>query len=255
MFKLMSESASLGVRGAKTIALSLSLLAQSAPLAAADVQGVLKAKCYDCHSGDAKEGGLDLSALDSDLSRPELFAKWERIHDRVAAGEMPPRSEEPLSAAERASVLKSLNADLTAAHQANKGTVLRRLNRREYQNTLIDLFGTNLKLSLLLPEDGRSHEFENVGSALSVSMVQMQRYLECITSVLDESIQRTLEKPERKIVKASYANTQGAEQWLGKIWLHRDDGAVVFFKNYGYPSGMLREANVQKDGWYKVRVT
>ncbi len=29
----------------------------------------------------------------------------------------------------------------------------------------------------------------------------------------------------------------------------------MLFKDYGYPTGMLREANTQQDGWYKVRVT
>lgn len=223
--------------------------------ASADQRTFLTARCFDCHAGDTKEGGLDLSTLALDLTKPELFAKWERIHDRVANGEMPPKSATQPASSERMEFVKSLARELMTAHEAAKGTVLRRLNRREYQNTLNDLFGTNLKLAERLPEDGRSHEFDNVGDSLSVSMVQMQRYLEGANAVLDESIQRTLAAPERKIVRASYATTQGAEQWLGKIWLKRDDGAVVFFKNYGYPTGMLREANVQRDGWYKVRVT
>ncbi len=49
--------------------------------------------------------------------------------------------------------------------------------------------------------------------------------------------------------------TRGAEQFLGKVWLKRPDGAVVFFKEYGYPSGMLREANVREAGRYKIRIT
>ena len=72
--------------------------------------------------------------------------------------------------------------------QRSQGTVLRRLNRREYQNTLNDLFGTNLQFEKLLPEDGRSHEFDNVGEALNISMVQLQRYLDAIDSVIEASI-------------------------------------------------------------------
>lgn len=227
----------------------------SQSLTAAPSSSFLKQHCFDCHSADAKEGGLDLTALPYDLAKPELFSKWERIHDRIASGEMPPKSADQPAAPERTDFVQSLARDLSAAHEAVKGTVLRRLNRREYQNTMNDLFGTNLKLVDLLPEDGRSHEFDNVGESLNVSMVQMQRYLEGVNAVLDESLQRTLSAPENAVVKASYATTQGAEQWLGKIWLKRDDGAVVFFKNYGYPSGMLREATVRRDGWYKVRVT
>ena len=44
--------------------------------------------------------------------------------------------------------------------------MLRRLNRREYQNTLNDIFGTSLDLESMLPEDSRFHEFDNVGVAV-----------------------------------------------------------------------------------------
>ncbi len=223
--------------------------------AAAELPPFLKTHCFDCHGGETKEGGLDLSSLDSDLASPALFARWERIHDRVANGEMPPKSVTSPKAPERASFLKALGSNLATAHLAKKGTVLRRLNRREYENTLNDLFGTNSQLVNRLPEDSRAHEFENVGEVLSISMVQMQQYLECISIVIDQASQRTIAKPEAKLINASYANTQGAEQWLGKIWLKRADGAVVFFRNSGYPSGMLREANVKQEGWYKIRVT
>ncbi len=222
---------------------------------AADRPTFLREQCFDCHSQANTEGNLNLESLELSLTDIANFARWERIYDRVASGEMPPASATPPEPVTKQRFLESLATDLTKAHEQAKGTVLRRLNRREYQNTLNDLFGTNLKLAERLPEDGRAHEFDNIGSALSVSMVQMQRYMDCMQSVLDESIQRTISKPESKVVSASYANTQGAEQWIGKIWRKLEDGAVVFFKNYGYPSGMLREANVQRDGWYRIRVT
>ncbi len=233
---------------------ALALAACFAP-AFAEPAAFLTATCRDCHSEDVQEGGLDLVSLSTDLSRPDVFARWERIYQRVAAGEMPPPTVDAPPEAARTAYLQSLSDDLSRAHAAEKETVLRRLNRREYQNTLNDLFGTTLNLAEMLPEDGRAHEFDTVGDALSISAVQMQRYLDGMNLVLDQAIQQTLAPPPATTVRASYADTRGAEQWLGKIWLHREDGAVVFFKNYGYPSGMLREASVQTDGWYTVRVT
>lgn len=211
--------------------------------------------CIDCHCNDAAEGGLNLETLGDDLADEGSFARWERVYDRVQLSEMPPASADQPSADDRTAFLTPLSGRLTDAHQRQKGTVLRRLNRREYENTLNDIFGTNVKLAERLPQDGRSQEFDNVGASLGISAVQMQRYLECFESVLDAAIARHIEPPPSKIVRASYADTRGAEEWLGKIWLKRDDGAVVFFKEFGYPSGMLREANTEKDGWYKVRVT
>ncbi|MCA9070976.1 MAG: DUF1592 domain-containing protein, partial [Planctomycetaceae bacterium] len=143
---------------------------------------------------------------------------------------------------------------ITQAHAAQKGTVLRRLNRQEYENTINDLFGTNLDLVSLLPEDGRSHEFENVGEALSISMVQLNRYLEAIDLALETSITDTVGRPKSQTKRVSYADTREAERFLGSVWLKRPDGAVVFFKSGGYPSGMCRDANVRESGRYKIRI-
>ncbi|MCA9049266.1 MAG: DUF1592 domain-containing protein [Planctomycetaceae bacterium] len=211
--------------------------------------------CVTCHGTADAESGLRLDTLSNDLSEPAAFEKWVLIHDRLAAGTMPPKDADPLSDADRRRFADHLNNVLTTAHQQVRGTVLRRLNRREYQNTMNDLFGTNLKLADMFPEDGRSGEFDNVGSALSISLVQMQRYLEAARLVLDTSIASATEKQSRTIVRAGYADTRGAENFLGKQWLKLDDGAVVFYSRFGYPTGMLREANVSQPGFYKVRVT
>ena len=89
----------------------------------------------------------------------------------------------------------ALGPRLVQAHAAAKGTVLRRLNRREYENTMNDLFGTALELEDMLPEDGRSHEFDNVGEALGISMQHMQLYLKAAGVVLDGAIAKSSKAP------------------------------------------------------------
>ena len=129
----------------------------------------LELHCYDCHGDGAKKGGLAMDQLSNDLEDPATFVTWERIYDRAISGEMPPKKilERP-SANELAVFSSHLEAPLVDAHLKDKGTVLRRLNRQEYENTLNDLMGTNLRLDSHLPEDGRSHEFDNVGESLSL---------------------------------------------------------------------------------------
>jgi hypothetical protein len=211
--------------------------------------------CYECHDDVSEKGGLDLYSLSTDLTDPGTMQKWVRIFDRVADGEMPPEDEPQPNASERSAFSQLLGQPLTKAHAEIKGTVLRRLNRQEYENTLNDIFGTHLKLAETLPEDGRSHGFDTVGEALGLSRVQLQRYLEAADSVLEASIVNTVAKPESKSISASYADGRDAEKFLGKQWLKRPDGAVVFFQDLGYPSGQLREANTNAAGFYKVRVT
>ncbi len=211
--------------------------------------------CSDCHDQDAAKGGLDLFSLKTDLSQPSTFATWERIYDRVAKGEMPPPQKPQPNSGEVATFRTVLAPTLAQAHEASKGTVLRRLNRKEYENTLNDIFGTKADLVALLPEDGKSHEFDNIGSALGISMVQMERYLEGIQKVLDEAIATSTEASEVKTIKADYAQTREGQQHIPTAWGKAPDGAVVFFRNGIYPSGMLRDSGVREDGYYKVKVT
>lgn len=211
--------------------------------------------CNDCHADGGEEGGLALDDLGSDLSDPATFARWERIYDRVHSGEMPPKDAPQPTAEHRATFARILGEPLTEVHRRQKGTTLRRLNRREYQNTMNDLFGTNLDLENRLPEDGRSHEFDNVGEALSISMVQMQRYLEAADDIIDAAIAKSTTRPKVATKRATYAETREGERFIGDVWKKLDDGAVVFFRGGGYPSGMLRTANTSQAGRYKIRVT
>jgi Protein of unknown function (DUF1592)/Protein of unknown function (DUF1588)/Protein of unknown function (DUF1585)/Protein of unknown function (DUF1587)/Protein of unknown function (DUF1595)/Planctomycete cytochrome C len=211
--------------------------------------------CASCHRGEFAEGGLDFDKLETDLNDPLTFSRWERIHDRIELQEMPPRDEVQPSPESRQAFVKSLGSELVRTHAQNKETVLRRLNRREYQNTLNDLFGTNLSLADRLPEDNRSHEFDTVGESLGISLIQMQRYLECIQDVLNQPGIRSVVPDERQTLQASYARTRGSEQWLNKLWLHREDDSVVLFKSFSYPTGLLQAAVARKEGWYNIRVS
>lgn len=246
----------------------LALLASSA--AHGEVTEFLVEHCSDCHSGDSPDAGLDVTALElprlesSSLheSKPAStrhdeasFARWVRIYDRVAQGEMPPPDTSELAEEDRAAFTLVLRRQLERVHNTNKATTLRRLNRSEYENTLNDLFGTNVDLAERLPADGRSHEFDNVGDSLSISMLQMQRYLECIDAVMEEAIAESVRRPEPTVTTASYAETREGEKFIGDKWLLLDDGAVVFFQDWGYPTGMLRDANVRQRGKYRIRVT
>ena len=214
---------------------------------------VFNAYCFECHD-DTAEGGLDLDKLESDLSDPKALAKWVTIFDMVDQGEMPPKKKDQPTKLEKQRFLKTIEAKLDVSHSIKKGTVLRRLNRSEYENTMNDLFGTNLELAQKFPEDGKSHEFENIGEALSVSMTQVQRYLECADEVMDTAIARELEKPASALKVLRYSDDERNEKFYGDQWIKTPEGATVFYRSLSYPSGMMRKASAKKSGYYKVRV-
>jgi len=229
--------------------------ADSSPEHSPETNAFFAQYCNDCHRGWESQGGLDLGALGTDFADAATFAKWERLFDRVQTGEMPPTDSDQPPVTERKAFVENLKGSLNKAHESAKGTVYRRLNRREYQNTMNDLFGTDLDLESTLPEDGRSHEFDNVGASLSVSMVQMRRYLEAADAVMDAAIARDTKPAEASVINANYADTREGEKHIGTAWKQLDDGAVVFYRALGYPTGMLRTANVRKSGRYRISVT
>ncbi|MCB1062473.1 MAG: DUF1587 domain-containing protein, partial [Verrucomicrobiae bacterium] len=151
--------------------------------------------------------------------------------------------------------MNHLSENLIQAFEVEKGTVFRRLNRREYENTLNDLFGTRLDLVRQLPVDGLADGFDNVGEALNISMVQMERYLDAMSKVLDAAISKGTRPPESRVISASYVDSPGEQRHFENTWLKRDDGAAVFFKSTGYPDGSLREASPKISGRYKIRIT
>jgi len=234
---------------------SLFLAAWSAPLTAAPppaLQPFLEQYCLDCHDGGSKKGGLDLEALSFGTGEA-AHAKWVQIFDRVLAGEMPPPKKARPEATRQRAFLTTLGQGLVTQHLATKGTIFRRLNRREYQNTINDLLGTQVALMDALPEDGRAHGFDNIGEALSISGIQMQRYLEAAELAINAALHQAT-RPESTLQRATLESERNKDT-IGKHWLKRDDGAIVVFNNGGFPSTVIPNLRARESGTYKLRVT
>jgi hypothetical protein len=128
------------------------------------------------------------------------------------------------------------------------------LNRQEYENTLNDLMGTNLRLASFLPEDGRSHEFDNVGESLNLSMEHLKQYIHAAGLVFDQVV-RQVDHPLLYKKKKIFFREQTLMAHVGKQWKKSDDGAVVHFYGGSYPTGLLKESRVRKSGLYRFRIT
>lgn len=206
----------------------------------------------DCHDADVKKGGLDLTTLSTDGADAAAHKKWVRVYDRVVTGEMPPEKRERPAEQELKSFMAVLGKDLAAKHETQKGTVLRRLNRSEYQNTLNDLLGVQVDVAELLPEDGRAHGFDTVGEALSISGVQMQRYMEAAELALNAALHQE-SKPEMIHETHSFEHERNKDA-IGKHWLKRPDGAIVVFNDGGFPGTQLWGMKVKAAGDYRLRI-
>jgi hypothetical protein len=189
--------------------------------ASQDVHAFLVKNCLECHDAETKKGGLDLSALRLDLASPQNFATWVMVHDRVSAGEMPPKKKARPEPSELAAFTNTLSSSLMASEQgrlAREGRATqRRLNRHEYEDTLRDLFSLpRLEVKAFLPEDSEAHGFNKIGDALDVSHVQMARYLSASEFALRQAMAPQAARPEKTTTR--YYTWQQRE-FFGKIRL------------------------------------
>ena len=174
-----------------------------------DVAGLIETHCVSCHSED-KKGNLNLTSLKYEPEQPQNLERWVKVLDRVTAGEMPPKRK--LDPADRKTFSESLSKTISQSESARTTaegrSTTRRLNRREYENVLRDLFQLPwLEIEDALPEDGIAHRFNKSAEALDVSHVQVARYLAAAETALRRAIAMSPERPEQRTVRY-YAREQ-----------------------------------------------
>ena len=177
-------------------------------LSAVEPTAFFEQHCYDCHDAESKKGGLDLTALTLRLDDRANFATWEKVHDRIASGEMPPKKKARPPAEETRAILGELDAKLTtadAARVAREGRVrMRRMTRAEFENTLADLLALpRLDIQALLPADGTVGGFDKIASGLDLSPAHLAAYAEAAEKALDAAI-ATRSTPPPVIQKRVY---------------------------------------------------
>ena len=201
-------------RSAAVLVLTMLSIAPSFARAAVDeawqpvTSAFLTKYCADCHSGRTAEAGLRVDNLAHDLSNDAARATWVKLHDKTAIRDMPPPDAEQPTAAEREQFIHAVAPPLVAAdlrrQQEFGRTVLRRLNRIEFDYTLRDLLALPHKdFHELLPSDPSAHGFDVVGEALPMSYVQQYGFLQTADVALDEALVLR-PKPERKLFTMSF---------------------------------------------------
>ncbi|MBI3822647.1 MAG: DUF1592 domain-containing protein [Planctomycetes bacterium] len=188
------------------------------PFAQAQPTAFLQKHCSICHDARERKGGLDLTAV-----KANDFARWVKVHDRIEAGEMPPRKKP--SAEETAEALKSLRLHIVKLEPVRE-TGLRRLTRVEFEHTIRDLLDLpGIPLQAELPADGSAHGFDNNSDALDISHVNLAKYIEAADRTLDMAIATQPKPPSVVKQRISLANPHG---FVAHVLLHGDG---VLLKN------------------------
>ncbi len=162
----------------------LIILIAAGALSAYDVPDIftfVKKNCVACHNATVTNGDVNLAAFETAQSFDENRETWERAVSKIKTGEMPPPAMKKPPAADTLAFTKYLEAeflrqDRTAKPDPGRVTA-RRLNRTEYNNTVRDLLGVDIRPADNFPNDEAAFGFDNIGDALSLSPVLLEKYL------------------------------------------------------------------------------
>jgi cytochrome c553 len=159
---------------------------------AKSIRPVLVENCSACHNGAAQRGPANFlkaqTAGDIEANR----GLWRNVAVQLRNRTMPPVASK-LTEDDRLRVAFWIDARLRdtacSAGPFAGAPAIRRLNRREYHNTIRDLLGVEFDAVQLFPADGTGGAgFDTNGETLFTPPVMMERYMEAAQDILDRSI-------------------------------------------------------------------
>ncbi len=159
-----------------------------------NVHPFIETYCVTCHGGDKPKAQLDLSSYATVDSIAKDPRRWSLVLERLKAGEMPPDdAEKQPTAAERKPIVGwiwTMGALEAKRHANDPGVVLaRRLSNAEYDYTIRDLTGVDIRPTKEFPVDPANEAgFDNSGESLAMSPALVQKYLEAARLVADHVV-------------------------------------------------------------------
>jgi hypothetical protein len=158
------------------------------------VHPFISAYCVKCHSGEKPKGQLDLQPYASLSAVTRDFSRWATVREKLVAKEMPPDDapSHPTDEARQAVVewIDAVHDFELQQHGGDPGVVLaRRLSNAEYNYTIRDLTGVDIRPTREFPVDPTNPAgFDNSGESLAMSPELMKKYLQAAHEVADHLV-------------------------------------------------------------------
>lgn len=212
-----------------------------------DLKPFLDQYCIDCHGPDEQMAGIGFHKYDSTLQLLEDRKTWERVYRIMNAGAMPPPDHDPQpSKAEHQTAVAWLddtlnNFDCDLIDDPGRPTI-RRLNIAEYNNTIRDLVGVDFQPAKDFPSDDVGEGFDNIGDVLSLSPLQLEKYLNAAEDVTHAAIVDVI--PATRV-------QQIASDQLQKSGSASDGDGIVHINSHGQA---FHEFDFPATGDYVLRV-
>ncbi len=247
-----------------------------------EVRKFINTHCIQCHGPKKEKGDRVFHELGErqrdgwmiDLANDTDVQILRDILDQLNLGEMPPEDED-IKRPSDSQILKVtgwITKTLISVDDAKGApqTVLRRLNRNEYRNTMRDLLGLDhltIDPTSDFPADDAHEGFTNLGATLQLTDAHLKQYMEAAGRYLDMALHFE-NVPEAQTISISpeawgYYNPRNVTPWMYRVPVpksHLDIGAgrVPIAQKYDlatYPHHFARRGGIQTPGYYTIQIT
>jgi mono/diheme cytochrome c family protein len=158
----------------------------------ARIRPVLVENCAACHNPAKANGPAPFLKATTITDLDSNRGLWRNVAAQLRNRAMPPVASK-LTEEDRLHVSSWIESRLRqtacSAGDYAGSAITRRLNRREYRNTIRDLLGLDLEINTVLPADGTGGAgFDTNGETLYLPAVLTERYMEAAQMILDRVI-------------------------------------------------------------------
>ena len=203
--------------------------------------------CFRCHNPEKKKGKVDLESFASAKAPLKNIKLWRHALNMAEERTMPPDGKKQPTEQERQDIIAWLQGSLEDSYALMPDdpgkTVVRRLNRTEYENTLNELLHIDEAHGADIPLESVGYGFDNIAELLNVPPLLMEKYLATARAAVDKAIwDDPSPKMDMRIGSDEFVKVGGA-------------GHIQAQSAGLYSNGSIRtDFNIQLEGKYKLRI-
>ena len=228
------------------------------------VRPFLAQRCFRCHGAELQKADLRFDTLTLNLRDEDVLLTWQNMVDMLNLGLMPPYEEPQPELEELKPVVDWITATLKAHYDREESTggqtVLRRLNRKEYRNTVRDLLHLDMTMfdpTAAFPQDEEEHGFDNIGQTLVMSGFLVEKYLDAADQIVNRAVLPGV-RPEVKTHAFQPPIMRSGGGFLAPASRRLNQGYDELFRRpddrWGYMSIDAFRKGAPQSGLYRMRV-
>jgi len=207
-----------------------------------DLTAVVRRVCSVCHNDRQLTGNLSLQHFNVGTAASEAPETAEKIIAKLRAGMMPPPGIPRPAGDTLQSLVETLESLIGRAAAANPNPgnrVFQRLNRAEYERSVEDLLGLQIRAGDYLPLDTKSANFDNIADVQMLSPTLLDAYLKAAAEISRLAVGDL----NVNSMSITYTNSGYLSQW------DRVPGAPI-----GTRGGISVSHNFPADGRYVFKI-